>query len=91
VILIDTLRHYAECPMGRAWWCHMVSDTSLRELHEFAEELGLPQRAFQGDHYDLHAELRVRALEAGAVEVTSKVLVLRMVPPRRLKRVCIPL
>lgn len=59
---------------GRIWG-HLVSDTSLDELHAFARTIGLPERAFHGDHYDLPAELRERALTAGASAVSSKQLV----------------
>ena len=34
-------------------WSHLVSDVSYEELHAFAgTELGIPRRAFQGDHFD---------------------------------------
>jgi hypothetical protein len=59
-------------------WCHLVSDESLRELHEFAASLGVPERAFHGDHYDLPEERRVLAVESGAVEVSSRELVRRL-------------
>ncbi len=56
----------------------MVSDTSLDELHEFAALLGVPQRGFHGDHYDLPAHVREVAVELGACEVTSRELVARL-------------
>lgn len=59
-------------------WCHMVSDTSLDELHGFAEQLGIPPRGFHGDHYDLPAHVRENAVMLGAVEVTSRELVARL-------------
>ena len=39
-------------------WAHMVSDTSLDELHAFAERLGVPRRGFERDHYDIPDEIR---------------------------------
>ena len=63
------------------WWyrdhqmCHMVSDNSLQELHAFAEQLGMPERAFHGDHYDVPAHIREQAICHGAVAVTSRELV----------------
>ena len=57
----------------------MVSDESYDELHAFAEQLGIPRRAFQGDHYDVPAEYRERAIELGAVPITSRELVRRLV------------
>lgn len=52
-----------------------MSDTSLDELHDFAAELGLPQRAFHADHYDVPDDHRERAVAAGAREVTSREIV----------------
>ena len=66
------------------WWyrehqmCHMVSDISLDELHEFAHELGIPPRAFHGDHYDVPLHVRDKALENGAVAITSRELVQKL-------------
>ena len=57
----------------------MVSDESYDELHAFAEQLGIPRRAFQGDHYDVPADYRERAIELGAVPITSRELVRRLV------------
>ena len=34
-------------------FAHLVSDSSYEELHRFAARLGLPDRAFHRDHYDL--------------------------------------
>lgn len=55
-----------------------MSDTDLDELHLFAQRLGLPPRAFQGDHYDLHEDLRAIALEEGAIAVTSREVLMRL-------------
>ena len=59
-------------------WSHMISDTSYDELHAFAERLGMPRRAFQGDHYDVPAELRELAIELGASAVTGRELITRL-------------
>ncbi|MFH9425840.1 DUF4031 domain-containing protein [Streptomyces sp. NPDC017529] len=59
-------------------WSHLVSDVSFEELHAFAERIGAPRRAFDRDHYDLPAERYADAVRAGAVEVGSKELVLRL-------------
>jgi len=73
-ILVDRARWHWR---GRVW-AHLVSDAGLDELHAFAERLGVPRRAFQGDHYDLPEEHRLRALEAGARAVTSREIVLAL-------------
>lgn len=86
-ILVDT----AIWPWRDRLWCHMVSDLHLDELHEFAGVLGVPSRGFQGDHYDIPEELRVRAIDLGARTVTSKEVVLALYaaglrPPRAVPR-----
>jgi hypothetical protein len=59
-------------------WCHLVSDTDLDELHALAARLDVPRRAFQGDHYDLDEERRARAIELGALPVSSRELLVRL-------------
>ena len=73
-VLVDECRW----PWRGRLWCHLVSDESLDELHEFASALGMPRHTFQGDHYDLHEELRVLAIDQGANMVTSRELVVRL-------------
>jgi hypothetical protein len=74
-VLIDPPRWPAH---GRTW-SHLVSDASLAELHAFAARLGVPARAFSGDHYDVPAERYADALRAGAQAVEGKVLLTRLV------------
>lgn len=54
-------------------WAHLMADT-LDELHTMAAHLGIPRRAFQnktsGAHYDVTAELRERAIAAGALPIS---------------------
>ena len=59
-------------------WCHLVSDTSLAELHAFASLLGIPERGFQGDHYDIPHDLRAQAIAQGAQEVSSREIILAL-------------
>ena len=73
-ILVDEPRWWFE---GRKW-CHLVSDESLDELHDFADRVGMPRRGFQGDHYDVPEEYRSRVVAAGAVQVESRELVRRL-------------
>jgi hypothetical protein len=73
-VLVDA----AIWPFEGRKWAHLVSDTSFEELHEFAEQLGIPRRAFQGDHYDVPNDYRDRALALGAVSVPSRELVRRL-------------
>jgi hypothetical protein len=73
-ILVDP----AIWPFRGRLWAHLVSDESYDELHAFAERLGMPRRAFQGDHYDIPAELRELAIELGALAVTGRELITRL-------------
>lgn len=59
-------------------WCHLVSDESLDELHEFADTVGIPRRGFQGDHYDVPEEYRDQLIAAGATVVESRELLRRL-------------
>jgi hypothetical protein len=70
------------------WWSHLVSDTSFVELHAFARSLGIPERAFEGDHYDIPQERYAALVDAGAVAVSSRDLLRRLVEAglRRPKR-----
>lgn len=56
----------------------MVSDLDLDELHRHAERMGIPKRAFQGDHYDVPEERRDEAIALGAVVVPSRELLRRL-------------
>ena len=64
---------------GRRWF-HLISDVSYEELHGFAAGvLGMPRRAFQGDHYDVPEELYARAVAGGAEAVGCRELLSRLV------------
>ncbi|MFE0726797.1 DUF4031 domain-containing protein [Streptomyces antibioticus] len=56
-------------------WSHLVSDVSYDELHAFAEESGVPRRAFERDHYDIPSHRYADLVAAGAVEVGSREVV----------------
>jgi hypothetical protein len=73
-ILVDA----AIWPFEGRRWAHLVSDTSFDELHAFADQLGIPRRAFQGDHYDVPSDYRDRAIALGAEPVPSRELVRRL-------------
>jgi hypothetical protein len=83
-ILIDP----PSVPWRGRLWSHLVSDTSYEELHEFARRSGIPERGFDGDHYDVPAEAYDDLVAAGAVPVRSRELVARLVEAglRRRKR-----
>ncbi|MGH3498540.1 MAG: DUF4031 domain-containing protein [Nocardioidaceae bacterium] len=56
-------------------WSHLVSDTSVEELHEFASLAGIPARGFERDHYDVPAEVYHALVGAGARPVSSREVV----------------
>lgn len=59
-------------------FAHLISDTDLGELHDFARTLGLPRRAFHNDHYDLPDDWWDRAVASGARPVNPRELVRRL-------------
>ena len=75
MILIDP----PNAPGRGRLWSHLASDTSYEELHVFAREIGVPERGFDRDHYDVPAEWYDKVVEAGATPVSSRELVSRLV------------
>ena len=69
-------------------WSHLASDDSYDELHAFARTVGIPERGFDRDHYDVPSEWYDDMLVAGATPVSSRELVSRLVASglRRRKR-----
>ncbi len=59
-------------------WAHIVSDTSLEELHEFAAAAGIPRRGFDRDHYDVPARLWGDLVALGAQPVGVREFVRRL-------------
>jgi Protein of unknown function (DUF4031) len=81
-ILVDELREYPGVELPFTVWCHMATDGTFEELHEFAARLGIPPARFQGDHYDLPPWLRASAVALGAEEVPTRELLARMAGAR---------
>lgn len=72
-VYIDNARNR----LGRMKMCHMIAD-NLDELHKMAEAIGMRRSWFQDKgipHYDVCLMRRKKAIELGAIEVTSKQLV----------------
>jgi hypothetical protein len=74
VILIDE----PVWPAHGTVWGHLVSDTSLDELHAFAEAAGIPPRGFDNDHYDYPIRRFDDLVAMGAVPVTGRELLRRL-------------
>lgn len=73
-VLIDE----PDWPAHGRLWGHLVSDTSLDELHAFARAAGIPDRGFDHDHYDYPAERYEALIAQGAEPVSGKQLVTRL-------------
>lgn len=67
----------AKNPYGRMKMSHMIAD-SLDELHRMATKIGIQREHFQDKripHYDLCQSKKALAMQLGAVEVSSRVLI----------------
>ena len=60
-------------------WAHLVSDSTLDELHAFAERAGLPPRSFDLDHYDVPEDRIPELVALGAQQVPGQELVRRLI------------
>lgn len=71
----------ARLRFGRMKMCHMIADT-LDELHEMAGRIGMKREWFQVDpswpHYAVSLSRRNKAIEFGAVELTSRELFVKI-------------
>jgi len=65
-------------PAHNTLWAHLVSDTSLEELHRFAERAGIPRRGFDHDHYDVPADRWQAMVDLGATPVSVREFVRRL-------------
>ncbi|PPF42562.1 DUF4031 domain-containing protein [Pseudoclavibacter sp. AY1F1] len=75
VILIDP----PVWPAHGTTFSHLVSDSAVDELHEFAARAGIRSRAFDVDHYDVPAEQYEALVALGAEPVSGSALVRRLV------------
>jgi len=73
-ILIDP----PNVPSRGRMWSHLASDESYDELHAFARLIGIPERGFDRDHYDVPSERYADVVAAGATPVSSRELVARL-------------
>jgi len=88
-VYVDNL---VPCTPSKNWQykksCHLIADTD-KELHAFAECIGLKRSWFQKnssiDHYDLNASKRIQALRNGARQLNNKHMAKKIREARRLK------
>ncbi|QSZ50280.1 DUF4031 domain-containing protein [Arthrobacter sp. D5-1] len=66
-------------PAHGTFFSHLVSDSSLDELHAFATAAGVPERAFDGDHYDVPERRYDDLVLAGAIPVEARILVRKLI------------
>ena len=62
-------------PAHELLWAHLISDTDLTELHNFAAANSISPRAFDRDHYDVPESMHADLVAAGARHVNAHVLV----------------
>ena len=74
-ILIDPPRW----PAHGTFFGHLVSDSSLDELLDFAQRAGLPPLAFDHDHVDVPQSAYPDLIAAGAREVTERDLITSLI------------
>lgn len=58
-------------PAHGTHFSHLISDTSLEELHDFAARAGIDPRAFDLDHYDVPIWMYDELLSLGAQAVSA--------------------
>lgn len=66
-------------PAHGTHFSHLISDTSLTELHAFAAAAEIPERAFDGDHYDVPERRYEGLVAAGAIPVEARILVRKLI------------
>lgn len=66
-------------PAHGTHFSHLISDTSLEELRAFAAEAGIPDGAFDGDHYDVSEARYDDLVTAGAIPVEARILVRKLI------------
>lgn len=71
-VYVDPARH----AFGRMLMCHMMADTSA-ELLAMADKIGVQRKWIQKagtvyEHFDVSKALRAKAVELGALEVSSR-------------------
>jgi hypothetical protein len=77
-VYVDEARH----PFGRMIMCHMMADTT-DELLSMADKIGVDRKWIQKqgtkfEHFDIAKNKRALAVQAGAIEITSREMVIKM-------------
>jgi len=65
----------AKLPYKGMLMCHMVADTE-EELHAMADKLGIARAHYHAFHYNITKSSRVKAIQLGAIKVTTRIAVL---------------
>lgn len=90
-VYVDDVKRY-ETPLRTKLWSHMFADTK-EELHAMAWKLKL-RRAWYQDHdarpsrhhYDITPSKRAEAIRRGAIEVTTREYLTKLLKRERVER-----
>ncbi len=72
MIFVDKPRQWNN---RRKLYSHMISDTSIKDLHEFAKVCGIKKHWFHKNHYDLREHEYLVAVDLGATVISTKEIV----------------
>lgn len=77
-VYVDEILEYPSTKLKFKQWCHMFADSD-EELHVMATKLGLQRSWHQNkpgfSHYDLVPSKRAKAIQCGAIPLTSREIV----------------
>ena len=85
-VYVDNMK----APFGRMIMCHMIADSD-DELVEMADRIGVQRKWHQypgttRSHFDISKSKRRLAVEAGAVEITTRDLGMKLWLRRKVKK-----
>lgn len=83
-VYVDDMYKYPLGRFGRMKMSHMIGDTE-EELHAMAQKIGVSQKWYQGDHYDICMSMRNKAIALGATAITLRELAQMAIVKRRAK------
>lgn len=83
-VYVDDMFKYPMGQFGRMKMSHMIADTE-EELHAMAAKIGVQRKWYQGDHYDVSMDKRLKAIEFGAQAITLRELSKMSMDKRREK------
>ena len=79
MIMVDGLKVWTRRRPFQAGSCHLTTDGPLDELHAFAHDHGVPDAAFDVDHYDVPERMYDALVAGGALPVRATELIRRLI------------